>query len=104
VNLFAEQLFDSLRIARDVFEVLRQEVNRPRLKRIKRYARAFMGKRREHQNGRRTRLHDVTHSRDAIHHWHLVIHGNHVWLERLRLLNGFPAIGSRTDYLDVRIG
>lgn len=46
----------------------------------------------------------MAHGRDAIHHRHLVVHGDHVRLQRNRLVNRLFAVGGRADHLDAWIG
>ena len=103
MDLFTQQLFDLVGVARDVFEILRQEVHGPGVQRIEGHARAFVGQRREHQDRCRAALHDVPHRRDAVHHRHFVVHGDHVGLERQRLINCFLAIGGGADHFNRRV-
>ena len=102
-NLLAQQLLDLLGIARDVFEILRQEIHRAGVQRIQGDPGAFVRQRGEHQHRGRAALHDVPHCRDAIHHRHLVVHGDHVRLEGQRLIDRLFSVGRRTDDLDIRI-
>ena len=100
---FAQQLLDLLGVTRDVFEVFWQKIHSPCVQCIQRYAGTFMRERGEHQHRGRTALHDMAHGSDAIHHRHLVIHGDHVRLERQRLINRFLAIGGGADHLNGRV-
>ena len=103
MHLLAEHLLDLLGVARDVFEILRQEVHRAGIQRIQGDPGAFVGQRREHQHRRRAALHDVPHRRDAVHHRHLVVHGDHVRLEGQGLIDRLFAVGGRADHLDIGI-
>ena len=103
MDLLAQQLLDLLGIARDVLEILRQEIHGPGIQRIEGHSGAFVGQGREHQDRRRAALHDMPHCGDAIHHRHLVVHGDHVRLEGQGLIDRLFTVGGRADHLDARI-
>ena len=79
------------------------ETNRTGVQRIQGDPGAFVRQRGEHQHRGRAALHDVPHRRDAIHHRHLVVHGDHVRLEGQGLIDRLFTVGGRTDHLDARI-
>ncbi len=103
MDLFAQQLPDFVWVARNVFEIFRQEIHRPRVQRIEGHPGAFMGQGREHQYRGRAALHDMPHGRDAVHHRHLVVHGDHVRLECQGLIDRLFAVGRGTDDLNTRV-
>ena len=103
MNLLAEQLLYLVRISRDVLEILGQKINGPRIQRIERDPRAFMGKRGEHQHRRWAALHDLPDGGDTVHHWHLVIHGDDVRFQRQRLVDSLAPVGRGSDHLDIRV-
>ena len=103
MNLFAQQLLDLFRVARDVLEVLRQVIHRTGIQCIKGNASTFMGQRGEHQHRRRATLHDVPNGSDAIHHGHFIVHGDDIRLERQCLVDRFLAVGRGAHDLDSRV-
>ncbi|VVM75001.1 hypothetical protein PS681_01984 [Pseudomonas fluorescens] len=103
MHLLAQQLLNLLRIAGDVFEIFRQEIHRAGVQRIQGDPGAFVRQRGEHQHRGRAALHDVPHCRDAIHHRHLVVHGDHVRLECQGLIDRLFTVGGGADHLNARI-
>ncbi len=103
MHLFAQQLLDLVRVARDVLEVLRQIVHRAGIQRIEGDPRAFVRQRGKHQHRRGTALHDLPDRGDAVHHRHLVIHGDDVRLQRQHLIDRLAPVGGGADDLDIGI-
>ncbi len=102
-NPLAQHLTHLVRVARNVLEVFRQIIGRTGVKRIQADAGTLVGKRGEHDHRRRTALHDLPDGFNAVHDRHLVVHGDHIRVQRQCLLDGLTTIVGSTDYLDLRI-
>src|SRR5690606_38760505 len=104
VDALAEQLANLFRVAGDILEILRQVVRGAGVQGIETDPRALIGQRGEHEHGCRLTLHDLAHGSNAVHHRHLVVHGDHVRMQGQCLLHRLLAVGGCPHHLNLRIG
>jgi hypothetical protein len=100
----ADQLLAHRReIGGDLAVGLGDEIDRARCQRLERLLGAGHGVRREHHHGDAVLPDDRAHRLGAVHLRHVVVHRDHVGLERRRLAHRVDAVARLTDHVDPRI-